>query len=121
MAKKSKPTKEKTPSWKKSISTVTSGRGVPLEFFKKNAWLLIITMVSIIGLIGMRYSTQSKMQEINRLTTELKRAESNKLHQKSRYMSKIRETEMRMLVQEKGLNLYFQEQPPYEIVKDNND
>lgn len=120
MAKKSKTTKEKRPGWKKSINTMTSGRGVPLEFFKKNAWLLIITMVSIIGLIGMRYSTQSKMQEINKLNTDLKRAESNKLHQKSRYMSKIRETEMRVLVQKNGLNLYFQEQPPYEIINDQN-
>jgi hypothetical protein len=65
----------------------------------------------------MRYSTQSKMEEINRLNTELKRAESYKLHQKSLYMSLIRETEMRRMVSEKGLNLYFQEQPPYEIYR----
>lgn len=111
---------KKTTTKKKTNSIATSivqGRGVPLEFFKQNAWLLIITLISVIGLIGMRYSTQSKMEEINRLNTELKRAESYKLHQKSLYMSLIRETEMRRMVSEKGLNLYFQEQPPYEIYR----
>ena len=113
MAKKKSSTK--TSSWKKNVSTVTSGRGVPIQFFKKNAWLLII---SVISLIGMRYSTQSKMQQINELNTELKRAESDKLHHKSLYMSLIRETEMQRLIDEKKLNLYFQEQPPYEIIND---
>ena len=111
---------KKTTTKKKTNSIATSivqGRGVPLELKKKNAWLLIITLISVIGLIGMRYSTQSKMEEINRLNTELKRAESYKLHQKSLYMSLIRETEMRRMVSEKGLNLYFQEQPPYEIYR----
>ena len=108
----------KTSSWKKNVSTVTSGRGVPIQFFKKNAWLLIITIISVISLIGMRYSTQSKMQQINELNTELKRAESDKLHHKSLYMSLIRETEMQRLIDEKKLNLYFQEQPPYEIIND---
>ena len=116
MAKKKSSTK--TSSWKKNVSTVTSGRGVPIQFFKKNAWLLIITIISVISLIGMRYSTQSKMQQINELNTELKRAESDKLHHKSLYMSLIRETEMQRLIDEKNLNLYFQEQPPYENIND---
>lgn len=118
MAKKKKDAGKKSGGLMRSVNTVTQGRGVPLEFFKKNAWLLIITMISVIGLIGMRYSTQSKMQEINRLNRELKRAESEKLMRKSEYMSLIRETEMRRLVAEQGLPLYFQEQPPYEIIRD---
>lgn len=116
-----KRTTKKTNSWKKNVNTVTSGRGVPIEFFRKNAWLMIITIISVISLIGMRYSTQSKMQQINELNTELKRAESDKLHYKSLYMSLIRETEMQRLISEKKLNLHFQEQPPYEIINDIKD
>ena len=33
-------------------------------------------------------------------------------------MSLIRETEMRRLVEEKGLGLEFQEYPPYELIMD---
>ena len=55
------------------------------------------------------------MLEIKNLTTELKHAESEKLQEKAAYMSLIRETEMKRLVENKGLGLQFQEQPPYEL------
>lgn len=102
-------------SW---VSEMRQGRTISVDFFKKNAWLLIIILVSVIALIGLRYKTKTKMEEIKRLTTELSKAESNKLQEKAKYMSLIRETEMRKMVREKGLPLEFQEQPPYEIIDD---
>ena len=101
-------------SW---IKDVRYGRSISVEFFKSNAWLLIIIVVSVIALMGLRYKTKTKMSEIKRLHTELARAESEKLQEKSAYMSLIRETEMRRLVREKGLPLEFQEQPPYELIE----
>lgn len=100
-------------SW---VNEMRQGRTISVEFFKNNAWLLIIILVSVIALIGLRYKTKTKMEEIKKLTTELSKAESNKLQEKSKYMSLIRETEMRRMVREKGLPLEFQEQPPYEII-----
>lgn len=94
------------------------GRSISVEFFKNNAWLLLIIVVAVIALIGLRYKTKTKMEEIKRLHTELARAESNKLQEKAAYMSLIRETEMRKMVSEKGLPLEFQEQPPYELIED---
>lgn len=94
------------------------GRTISVEFFKHNAWLLLVLVVAVIALIGLRYQTKTKMAEIKRLNTELQRAESYKLQQKANYMSLIRETEMRRLVREKGLSLEFQEQPPYELMID---
>ncbi len=94
------------------------GRSISVEFFKSNAWLLLIIVVAVIALIGLRYKTKTKMAEIKRLHTELARAESNKLQEKAAYMSLIRETEMRKMVREKGLPLEFQEQPPYELIDD---
>ncbi len=92
------------------------GRSISVEFFKSNAWLLLIIVIAVIALMGLRYKTKTKMAEIKRLNTELARAESKKLQEKAAYMSLIRETEMRRMVREKGLPLEFQEQPPYEIV-----
>lgn len=94
------------------------GRSISVDFFKSNAWLLLIIVVAVIALIGLRYKTKTKMAEIKHLNTELARAESEKLQEKSKYMSLIRETEMRRMVKEKGLPLEFQEQPPFEIVEE---
>ncbi len=102
-------------SW---VNEFRYGRSISVEFFKSNAWLLLIIVVAVIGLIGLRYKTKTKMSEIKRLNTELARAESNKLQEKAAYMSLIRETEMRRMVREKGLPLEFQEQPPYELIGD---
>lgn len=101
-------------SW---VNELRYGRSISVEFFKNNAWLLMIIVVAVIALIGLRYKTKTKMVEIKRLTTELSRAESEKLQEKSAYMSLIRETEMRRMVREKGLPLEFQEQPPYELIE----
>lgn len=92
------------------------GRTISLEFFRDNAWLLLIIVVSVIALIGLRYKTKTKMAEIKKLNIELTKAESNKLQEKAKYMTLIRETEMRRMVRERGLPLEFQEQPPYELI-----
>lgn len=104
-------------SW---ISDIRYGRSLSVEFFRKNAWLLMIFVVALLSLMGLRYKTKTKMEEIKKLTAELQIAESSKLQEKAAYMSLIRETEMRRLIKEKGLGLEFQEQPPYELIVDKN-
>ncbi len=99
-------------SW---VKEVRYGRSISVEFFKKNAWLLLVILVTILALMGLRYKTKTKMAEIKKLRIELQRAESEKLQEKASYMSLIRETEMKRMVKERGLPLEFQEQPPYEI------
>lgn len=94
------------------------GRSLSLEFFRQNAWLLMLFIIAIIALMGLRYKTKTRMEEIKRLTVELQRAQSSKLQEKSAYMSLIREAEMKKLVNEKGLGLQFQEYPPYELIID---
>lgn len=103
---------KKNTSW---LNDIRYGRSLSLEFFRHNAWLVIAMLVAVISLIGLRYKTKTKMQEIKILTRQLKQAESAKLQEKAAYMSLIRETEMKRLANEKGLGLTFQEQPPYEV------
>lgn len=101
------------------VNDMRYGRSLSLEFFRKNAWLLMIFVVAIIALMGLRYKTKTKMEEIKFLTVELQRAQSSKLQEKAAYMSLIREAEMKKLVDEQGLGLQFQETPPFELsVKD---
>lgn len=111
--KKTKTTAKKgTPAW---LSDVRYGRSLSVEFFKHNAWLLMVFVVAMLALMGLRYKTKTRMEEIKKLTNELQLAESSKLQEKAAYMSLIRESEMKRLVEEKGLGLEFQEQPPYEL------
>lgn len=97
------------------LTDMRYGRSVSLNFFRRNAWLLLVLLVTVISLIGLRYKTKTSMAEIKKLRKELQRGESEKLQQKAAYMSLIRETEMNRLVNERGLGLRFQEQPPYEL------
>ena len=118
--------KEKTSSRKKNfkgmprdmVNDMRYGRSLSLEFFRQNAWLLMLFVVAIIALMGLRYKTKTKMEEIKQLTVELERAQSSKLQEKAAYMSLIREAEMKKLVEEQGLGLQFQEFPPYELIID---
>ena len=65
----STPKKEKnkrpTPAW---VSDVRYGRSLSVEFFKRNAWLLMVFLVAMLSLMGLRYNTKTKMVEINRLS-----------------------------------------------------
>lgn len=117
--RKGKKKAEKNPeeenfSW---IQELRYGQSISVEFFKKNAWLLLVIVVTILALMGLRYKTKTKMAEIKKLRIELQRAESEKLQEKAAYMSLIRETEMKRMVRERGLTLEFQEQPPYELTE----
>ena len=109
--------KKQTPSW---LVDIRYGRSLSVDFFRRNAWFLMVFVVAMLSLIGLRYKNKTKMMEIKRLTTELKQAESAKLQEKAAYMSLIRESEMKRLVEKKGLGLQFQEQPPYEVELEND-
>lgn len=92
---------------------VKNGRSMSLTFFKRNGWLIVLAMVAIIWLISQRYSNQSRMEEIRGLEKTLRRAESRKLDAKADYMSLIRESRMRELMERNNLTISYQEQPPY--------
>lgn len=99
-------------SLKKNTDDIRTGQAVSLEFFKRNAWIIIGILTALIGVMGLRYRTKARMTEIKQLNRELQRAESSKLQEKSQYMTLIRETELTRLTAEKKLDLHYQEEPP---------
>ena len=114
-SKKNKKRNGLTESAADFLSDIRYGQSVSVNFFKANAWLLITFLVVVLALMGMRYKTKTKMEQIKKLEKELVQSESDKLREKAAYMSLIRETEMLRLVKDNNLGLVFQEQPPYEI------
>ncbi len=115
-------TPKKAPKDKKKppgvFGTITGGRLLSLELFKRHGWLILIALVVVIALIGQRYTNQTKMEEIKKLHKELELQQSIQLNEKAKYMSLIRENEMRRLLREQHLDLDYQEQPPYIIPRD---
>lgn len=101
------------------MSELRYGQAVSLGFFRRNAWSLLLIVVSVLALMGLKYKTKTKMEQIKKLQVECQRAQSAKLQEKAAYMTLIRESEMKKLVNEKGLGLEFQEQPPYQINYEN--
>lgn len=97
---------------KHNTEDLREGRAVSLEFFKRNAWMIIAIITALIAVMGLRYRTKTRMSEIKQLSRELERAESEKLHEKAWYMTLIRETELTRLTTEKRLGLRFQDDPP---------
>lgn len=100
---------------KHNTEDLREGRAVSLEFFKRNAWMIIAIITALIAVMGLRYRTKTRMSEIKTLNRELQRAESEKLHEKAWYMTLIRETELTRLTTEKRLGLRYQEEPPVVI------
>lgn len=97
------------------LTDVRQGKTVSVNFFKYNAWLLITFIAIVLSLMGMRYKTKTKMEQIKKLEKELVKSETEKLREKAAYMSLIRESEMLRLIDKNKMGLIFQEQPPYEI------
>lgn len=104
--------KKKQRAW---MNDLRYGQTVSLSFFRQNAWSMLLIVVAVVALMGLRYKTKTKMEQIKKLQTEYQRSESAKLQEKAAYMTLIRESEMKRLVNEKGLGLTFQDQPPYEL------
>ncbi len=114
---KNKKNEMKHDSW---FTRLRQGRPLSLQFIRRHAWSIIIFTALALALTGLRYSVQSKMATIKQLQKEYRIAESKKLNAKAKYMSLIREKELKHLIREKGLDLDFREQPPY-VISNNED
>lgn len=114
-SKNKKTTKSKS---RGQIRSFREGRMVSLELFKRHGWFILIATVIIIALIGQRYTNKTKMEEIKSLEKELALSQSIQINEKAKYMSLIRENEMRKLMRERHIDLDYQEQPPFILSKD---
>lgn len=91
------------------------GRMLSLDFFSRH-WLWVLTIVVMLMIyITSRYTCQTQMEDIQRLTRELEVAKTERVREKSVYMSRIRESQMQHMVDSLHLGLTVQEQPPYKI------
>lgn len=60
-----------------------------------------------------RYQCLTRMEEIRKLEHELEIVQTERIRERSEYMSRIRESSMQELVDTMHLNLRVQDKPPY--------
>lgn len=106
--------KQSTPS-SEFFSRLIHGQLISSRFFARN-WLVIFTGVVIVLMyITNKYNTQTKMEEIRALNTELEVVKTERIRAKSAFMSRIRESRMQEMVDSLGLGLTVQDRPPYKV------
>ena len=62
-----------------------------------------------------RYQCLTRMEEIRKLEHELAIVQTERIRERSEYMSRIRESSMQELVDTMHLNLRVQDKPPYRL------
>ncbi len=91
------------------------GRLLSTEFFVRHWVTIALLMAMIIIYITNKYECQTSMETIQRLERELEIVKTERVRERSIYMSRIRESAMQELVESMKLNLQVQERPPFKI------
>lgn len=91
------------------------GRVLSTDFFRRH-WLPVLGVVAMLMIyITNRYTCQTQMETIQRLERDLEVAKTERIREKSTYMSRIRESKMQQKVDSLRLGLTVQERPPYRL------
>lgn len=100
------------------IKRALQGRMISYEFFIRHWYLVAGILALFIVFIANKYHCQTQLAEIMTLRKELNNAKTERVKYSSEYNSKIRETEMRHLIDTMRINLIMPEQPPFKIIGD---
>lgn len=99
----------------KVASKVMRGQIISSDFFTRH-WLMILVIVTLILIyITNKYNCLRSMEDIQSLSIELERINTEAMRERSNYMSKITEQSMRARLDSLHLDLRIQDQPPFKL------
>lgn len=104
--------KQKSDSW---MLRALHGKILSTDFFARNWGKILVVMVMLLIFITNKYTCQTSMETIQSLTRKLEVVKTERIRERSIYMSRTRETGMQALVDSMHLDLHIQERPPYQI------
>ncbi len=96
-----------------SFGEFIDGSFLDKNFFRKHAKLIFLIVVLLFVYIGNHYSVIMKLAEINRLQQELNDVKYEALMYTSEFMQESRQSHIKSMVEEKGLELKELTEPPY--------
>lgn len=91
------------------------GSVISSDFIVKHWLKIFVLMLLIMIYISTKYRCQTDMETISKLTTQLEVVKTERIRQRSTYMSRIRESAMQELADSIRPGLTVQEQPPYHL------
>ena len=91
------------------------GKLVSTDFFARNWGKIMVLMFMILIFITNKYTCQTSMETIQTLSRRLEVVKTERIRERSIYMSRTRESGMQELVDTMHLNLHIQERPPYTL------
>ena len=110
--------KMKKTSYRVFINEVFDGSFMTKNSLKRNLKLLILIIACIFVYISNHYAVIMKLSEIDRLQKELTNVKYEALTISSQLMRESRQSFVREMVRERGLELEDSTIPPYSISKD---
>ena len=115
MATKTKKEKTKKKSRFGWLKRVFQGRVISSDFFKRH-WVFVLLVTGFfVCFIGSKYHNQNQMAAIMKLSSDLNNAKTEKVKASASYNTRIREPEMKSLVDSMKLNLDVPQTPPYRL------
>ena len=100
------------------LSRTLHGQLLSIDFFKRH-WLPVFGIVLLILIyITNKYACKTRIEIVNSLNAQLEVVKTEFIHERSMYMSEIRESAMRHRLDSIGINLVRQTQPPYQLCYD---
>ncbi len=97
------------------VSSIIYGRALSADFFARHWLKVLLFVVMVLVYITNKYQCLTKMEEIRSLEQRLEVVETERVRVRGEYMSRVRESSMRNLVDSLHLNLKVQEQPPFKL------
>lgn len=92
------------------------GRPFPTLFFFRRNFLYVLAILAFVLMnISKKYEYQSCLQEVINLNAELNDVRTDCVNASAQYNSKIRESEMKQLIDTSHIDLITPDQPPYTL------
>lgn len=99
----------------RAVQKVLFGNVITSDFFSRH-WIKVLMLVILVMVyISNKYQCMTQMETIDKLSRQLDVVESERIRERSEYMSRIRESSMRELTDSLHPGLAVQEQPAYRL------
>ncbi len=100
---------------KVNVNSILDGSFLDSTFLRRQYKFLLLLVLMLIVYIGNRYTLTRKIAEVDELGKELTELRYEALIQRSHLMQESRQSHIRDLVEEKGLELKSTNEPPYRL------
>jgi hypothetical protein len=110
-----KPVKENKQTYGSVLKEIFDGSFLTKGFFTRNIWMILIVVTGILIYIGNHYGVIMALNKIDELTRQLSDVKYEAMTQSSQLTFESRQSKIRELIQNKGLELEDSNTPPFTI------